>query len=168
MNNPLEENAFSCNIGAQEVAAVHKKIFFLGLITMLVFVSHVEAFRLEGFEWGASRDSVISKLRQRGWKPRIAEYKQVVEAEAFLLGETCEIRFLFTPSLYLSAIRTTWETPSVGDALQKSLVSRYGSPHVVNPGMKHYEWHGSFKGEEISLDYYESQTIVFFQSGRMS
>lgn len=135
----------------------------------MVFASHAEALRVEGMDWGEKRDSVIAKIEKKGWTAIPTNYKQLLEADAFILSEPCRVRFTFTASLSLTSIQLTWETSKMGPLARESLIKRYGHPSSVNPGANHYEWLGSFKGEHISLDYpddyFKSETVVVFQSG---
>lgn len=148
-----------------------KKTVLTLLLAAVTFVSSAQAFRLEGYNWGDSRNSVLSKLNQQKWTIRSSRVEQLVEADAFLAGEPCLVQFMFNRSLKLNKIRMAWDTTRVGDELVKTLKQRYGNPHEVSPFNKHYAWHGPFKGEEIVLDYFDQsgqpnqQTTLAFDGG---
>jgi hypothetical protein len=132
---------------------VLKKIILTLLLTAVLGAPSAQAFRLEGYNWGDSRNSVIEKLAQKKWTVRPSRVEQMVETDAFLAGEPCLVQFMFNRSLRLNRIRVTWDTTRVGDELVKALTQRHKNPSEASPGGKHYAWKGSFKGEEITLDY---------------
>ncbi len=148
-----------------------KKIIFTLLLTAILGAPSAQAFRLEGYDWGDSRNSVIEKLVKKGWTVLPSRVEQVVETDAFLAGEPCLVQFMFNRSLRLNRIRVIWDTTRVGDELVKTLTQRYKNPNEASPGSKHYVWKGSFKGEEITLDYSDlsglpnNRTTLVFDGG---
>jgi hypothetical protein len=148
---------------------VLKKILLTVLLTAILATPSALAFRLEGYSWGDSRKSVLEKLDKKGWALRSSRVEQMVEADVFLGGEPCVAQFMFNSSLNLNKIRVTWDTTHVGDDVMKKLTHNFGDPTESSPGAKRYKWKGSFKGEEITLDYSElsgmNKTVVIFDGG---
>ena len=146
-----------------------KKILLTVLLTAILIVPSALAFRLEGYNWGDTRASVVEKLGKKGWAVRPSRVEQLVEADVFLGGEPCVAQFMFNGSLRLNKIRVTWDTTHVGDDIMKKIIRDFGNPNEASPGAKHYMWKGSFKGEEITLDYSDlsglNRTTVVFDGG---
>lgn len=133
-----------------------RKIAFIYLVLIgccFFFASSLKAYELENFSWGESRSSVVSKLKRKGWQRQTTSSSQTLETDGTLLGEPCHMKFSFNQSLALTSLEVVWKKTGSGEAFYRSIVNRYGPPDVSNPGLKHYEWEGSFKGERISLDY---------------
>ena len=148
-----------------------KKIALVVLLTAVLGAPSALAFRLEGYNWGDSRTSVVDKLGKKGWALRSTRVEQLVEADVFLGGEPCVAQFMFNSSLRLNKIRVTWDTTRVGNDIMKKLIQDFGNPNEASPGSKHYMWKGSFKGEEITLDYSDlsglpnNKTVIVFDGG---
>ena len=59
------------------------------------------AFRIEGFEWGDDRKTVIGKLGDKGWPLNPTTSKQIVEAKQDFFDWECVVQFLFNRELKL-------------------------------------------------------------------
>ncbi|MFH0984928.1 MAG: hypothetical protein V1882_05265 [Candidatus Omnitrophota bacterium] len=146
-----------------------KKILLTVLLTAILGAPSALAFRLEGYNWGDSKASVLEKLEKKDWDIRSTRTKQMIEADVFLGGEPCVAQFMFNDALRLNKIRVTWDTTRVGDDIRKRLLRDFGNPSEVSPGAKHYMWKGYYKGEEITLDYSDlsglNKTTIVFDGG---
>ncbi|MFH1799757.1 MAG: hypothetical protein ABH891_02755 [Candidatus Omnitrophota bacterium] len=142
-----------------------KKTVLIALLVAAILVPSALAFRVGDSKWGDTRDQVTERLTRLGWNILPSSFPQMIEAEAFLAGDPCRVQFMFNKNLRLSKIRTTWDTTQVGAGLKKELTKEYGAPHHAGDYTRHYEWYGSFRGEEIVLDFFDRGTRLTFDGG---